>query len=33
VKHQPTIIDAIKNPKLFRCLPRFKSLDTWTAWL
>ena len=28
-----TIIDAIKNRRLFGCLPRFKSLDTWTAWL
>jgi len=33
VKHQPTIIDAIKNPKLFGSLPRFKKLDTWTSWL
>jgi hypothetical protein len=28
-----TIVDAIKNRRLFGCLPRFKSLDTWTAWL
>ena len=27
------IVDAIKNRRLFGCLPRFKSLDTWTAWL
>ena len=27
------IVDAIKNPKLFGSLPRFKKLDTWTAWL
>ena len=27
------IVDAIKNQRLFGCLPRFKSLDTWTAWL
>ena len=33
MKHQPTIIDAIKNPKLFGSLPRFKTLETWTAWL
>src|SRR5215510_8488917 len=28
-----TIIEAIKNRKLFGSLPRFKSLETWTAWL
>ena len=28
-----TIVDAIRSPRLFGCLPRFKSLDTWTAWL
>jgi len=28
-----TIVDAIKNRRLFECLARFKSLDTWTAWL
>ena len=28
-----TIVDAIKSPRLFGCLPRFKSLETWTAWL
>jgi hypothetical protein len=33
VKHQPTIIDDIKNPKLFGSLPRFKRLETWTSWL
>lgn len=27
------IVDAIRSPRLFGCLPRFKSLDTWTAWL
>jgi hypothetical protein len=29
---QINIIDAIKNRRLFGCLPRFKSLDSWTAW-
>jgi len=33
VKRQPTIIDAINNPKLFGSLPRFKKLQTWVAWL
>jgi hypothetical protein len=33
VKPQPTIIDAIKNPKLFGSLPRFKKLETWASWL
>ena len=33
MKRQPTIIDAINNPKLFGSLPRFKKLQTWTAWL
>jgi hypothetical protein len=28
-----TITSAIMNPKLFGSLPRFKSLDTWTAWI
>jgi hypothetical protein len=28
-----TIVDAMRSPRLFGCLPRFKSLDTWTAWL
>src|SRR5262245_4505301 len=28
-----TIIEAIKNGKLFGSLPRFKSLETWTTWL
>jgi len=27
------IVDAIRSPRLFGCLPGFKSLDTWTAWL
>src|SRR5262245_58493095 len=30
---RPTIIQAIGNTKLFGSLPRFRSLDTWTAWL
>jgi hypothetical protein len=30
---RPNIIEAIKNPKLFGCLPRFKKLETWTSWL
>jgi hypothetical protein len=33
MKRQPTIIDAIENPKLFGSLPRFKKLQTWTSWL
>ena len=33
MSRQPTIIDAINNPKLFGSLPRFKKLQTWTAWL
>ena len=33
MSRQPTIIDAINNPKLFGALPRFKKLQTWTAWL
>ena len=28
-----TIVDAIRSTRLFGCLPRFKSLDSWTAWL
>jgi hypothetical protein len=28
-----TIVDAIRNRKLFGSLPRFKNLSTWTAWL
>src|SRR5438067_1067025 len=28
-----TIVDAINNRRLFGCLPRFKSLETWTVWL
>jgi hypothetical protein len=27
------IVDAIRSRRLFGCLPRFKSLDTWMAWL
>jgi hypothetical protein len=30
---RPNIIEAIKNPKLFGSLPRFKKLDTWASWL
>src|SRR5437899_2866195 len=30
---QITIIDAIKNRRLFGALPRFKKLDSWAAWL
>src|SRR5262249_40506158 len=33
MKRKPDIIEAIKNPKLFGSLPRFKKLETWTAWL
>jgi len=33
MKRQPTIIDAINNPKLFGSLPRFKKLETWACWL
>jgi hypothetical protein len=33
VKRQPTIIEVIKNPKLFGSLPRFTKLETWAAWL
>jgi hypothetical protein len=33
MKRQPTIIDAIENPKLFGSLPRFKKLETWSCWL
>src|SRR5436190_16744860 len=33
MKRKPNIIEAIKNPKLFGSLPRFKKLETWTAWL
>jgi hypothetical protein len=33
MKRKPNIIEAIKNPKLFGCLPRFKKLDTWSVWL
>jgi len=33
VKRRPSIIEAIRNPKLFGSLPRFKKLDTWVAWL
>jgi hypothetical protein len=31
--NQITIIDAIQNRKLFGSLPRFKTLDSWAAWL
>jgi len=30
---RPDIITAIQNKKLFGSLPRFRSLDTWIAWL
>jgi hypothetical protein len=30
---RPTIIQAIENKKLFGSLPKFRSLDTWSAWL
>jgi hypothetical protein len=30
---RPNIIEAIKNPKLFGSLPRFKKLDSWASWL
>src|SRR4030095_16702222 len=33
MSRQPTIIDAINNPKLFGSLPRFKKLQTWTPWV
>src|SRR5215467_7570656 len=33
MKRRPSIIEAIRNPKLFGSLPRFKKLDTWVAWL
>jgi hypothetical protein len=33
MNRKPNIIEAIKNPKLFGSLPRFKKLDTWAAWL
>jgi Terminase large subunit, ATPase domain len=33
MKRKPSIIEAIKNPKLFGSLPRFKNLATWTSWL
>jgi hypothetical protein len=33
LKRKPDIIEAIKNPKLFGSLPRFKKLETWTSWL
>jgi len=33
VKRKPNIIEAIKNPKLFGSLPRFKKLKTWASWL
>jgi hypothetical protein len=33
MKRKPSIIEAIKNPKLFGSLPRFKKLETWTNWI
>jgi len=33
VKRKPNIIEAIKNPKLFGSLPRFKNLESWASWL
>src|SRR5499433_4526218 len=33
MKRRPSIIEAIRNPKLFGSLPRFKKLDTWVSWL
>jgi Terminase large subunit, T4likevirus-type, N-terminal len=33
MKRKPNIIEAIKNPKLFGSLPRFKKLDSWSSWL
>jgi hypothetical protein len=33
MNRKPNIIEAIRNPKLFGSLPRFKKLDTWAAWL
>lgn len=33
MNRKPNIIEAIKNPKLFGLLPRFRKLDTWAAWL
>ena len=33
MNRKPNIIEAIKNPKLFSLLPRFRKLDTWAAWL
>jgi Phage Terminase len=33
VKRKPNIIEAIKNPKLFGSLPRFKKLESWASWL
>src|SRR6266550_1568067 len=33
MKRKPNIIEAIQSPKLFGSLPRFKKLQTWTAWL
>ena len=33
MKRKPTIIEVIKNPKLFGSLPRFTKLETWAAWL
>src|SRR6266511_3501524 len=33
MKCKPSIIEAIKNPKLFGSLHRFKKLETWTNWI
>jgi Terminase large subunit, ATPase domain len=33
MKRKPNIIEAIKNPKLFGSLPRFKKFDSWSSWL
>jgi hypothetical protein len=33
MKRKPNIVEAIKNPKLFGSLPRFRKLDTWASWL
>ena len=30
---RPTIIQAIESKKVFGSLPRFRSLDTWGAWM
>src|SRR5262249_3415766 len=33
MKRKPDIIEAIKNPKHFGSLPRFRKLDTWARGL